>query len=74
VRNAFDKFHKEEAARIGGLAAYATYDDDFTSFTLHVEDQRLDIDEATGAAKRMADAVLAQRMADAVLAVLNTIR
>jgi hypothetical protein len=65
VRNAFDKFHKEESAQLGGLAAYATYDDDFTNFTLHVLDQRLDIDEATRAA---------ERMAEAVLAVLSTIR
>jgi hypothetical protein len=65
VRNAFDKFHKEEAAQLGGLAAYATYDDNFTSFTLHVGEERLDIDQATGAGRRMADKVLA---------VLNTIQ
>jgi hypothetical protein len=59
VRNAFDKFHKGEAAQVGGLAAYATYDDNFTSFTLHVGDEQLDIDQVTGAGGRMADMVLA---------------
>jgi hypothetical protein len=54
IRNTLDKFDREELAHVCGLPVFATYDDGFKAFTLHVGDYLLEIDAATEAAKRMA--------------------
>jgi hypothetical protein len=60
IRNTLDKFDKEELANEGGLPVFATYEDGFTAFTLHVGDYVLEMDAATEAAKRMAEACIDQ--------------